>query len=82
MIDLKLFCIIRARVWSHLLSLAVSGVTILITTHYVEEARGADTVGFMREGKLIAEGSPDNLMEMFNATSLEQVFLCLCQEQE
>ena len=72
----------RARVWSHLLSLAVSGVTILITTHYVEEARGADTVGFMREGKLIAEGSPDKLMERFNAPSLEKVFLALCQEQE
>jgi len=74
--------LVRARVWSHLLSLAVSGVTILITTHYVEEARGADTVGFMREGKLIAEGSPDKLMEMFNAPSLEKVFLALCQEQE
>ena len=68
--------------WSHLVSLTESGVTILITTHYVEEARGADTVGFLREGRLIAEGSPDNLMEMFNAPSLEKVFLGLCNAQE
>lgn len=38
----------------------------MITTHYIEEARKADRVGLMRNGKLLAEESPDYLIEQFN----------------
>ena len=80
--DTKTNGFIRARVWSHLLDLAQSGVTIIITTHYVEEARDADTIGFMREGRHIAQDSPNILMEMFKVPTLEKVFLSLFQQQE
>lgn len=56
----------------------MSGTTIIITTHYIEEARKADRVGLMRDGKLLAEQSPDFLLEYFNQPSLEDVFLKLC----
>merc|ERR1719186_33410 len=59
--------LVRARIWNHLLLLSNSGVTIIITTHYVEEARDAHTVGFMREGRLLAQGSPEIVMEMCKA---------------
>merc|ERR1719167_1225323 len=39
--------LVRERIWSHLIHLSQSGVSIIITTHYIEEARGANTVGFM-----------------------------------
>ena len=39
-------------------------VTTIITTHYVDEARGANRVGFMRGGKLLAEDSPQVKMTM------------------
>eukprot|EP00090_Calanus_glacialis_P008173 TRINITY_DN16497_c0_g1_i1.p1 TRINITY_DN16497_c0_g1~~TRINITY_DN16497_c0_g1_i1.p1 ORF type:complete len:734 (+),score=117.42 TRINITY_DN16497_c0_g1_i1:53-2254(+) len=74
--------LVRARIWSHLKSLSQSGVTIIITTHYVEEARDANTVGIMRNGRLLAQESPRTLMEKHQAQTLEKVFLCLCQDLE
>eukprot|EP00092_Neocalanus_flemingeri_P036672 GFUD01039927.1.p1 GENE.GFUD01039927.1~~GFUD01039927.1.p1 ORF type:complete len:741 (+),score=162.42 GFUD01039927.1:103-2325(+) len=74
--------LVRARIWSHLQSLSLSGVTIIITTHYVEEARDATTVGIMREGRLLAQEPPGILMQRHQAQTLEKVFLNLCQEIE
>ena len=42
--------------------------TIIITTHYIEEARKADRVGLMRNGRILAEDSPDNLLRTYNQT--------------
>ena len=55
--------------------------TILITTHYIEEARQASVVGLMRNGALLAEENPSKLMEAYNLTSLEDVFLKLCMRK-
>ena len=41
---------------------AARGTTIVITTHYIEEARQANRVGMMRFGKLLAQGSPEELL--------------------
>jgi ABC-type multidrug transport system ATPase subunit len=55
-----------------------SKTTVVITTHYIEEARRAHRVGMMRFGKLLAEDSPAALMATFSKNSLEDVFLELC----
>ena len=48
--------LLRHKIWQHLLQLAkISSKTIIITTHYIEEARHASRVGLMRSGKLLAE---------------------------
>ena len=52
--------------------------TIVITTHYIEEARQANVVGMMRFGRLLAEGSPADLLDRYNLPNLEDVFLNLC----
>ena len=71
--------VLRQKVWQHLTTLTKSkGKTVIITTHYIEEARGADRVGFMRGGRLLAEGSPSSLMIQHSLSSLESVFLTLC----
>lgn len=75
--------LLRTSIWSHLIDLASASstgkaTTIVITTHYIEEARQADRVGMMRFGKLLAEGSPDRLLETYNKPNLEDVFLELC----
>ena len=57
-------------------------MTTVITTHYVEEARQADTVGIMREGKIMVEEEPDGLMIKFGVETLEKAFLKLCTEGE
>ena len=74
--------VVRARIWSHLQSLTDSGVTVIITTHYIEEARDAHMVGIMRDGRLLAQDQPAVLMERHQALTLEKVFLQLCIETE
>lgn len=77
-------------------------MAVIITTHYIEEARQANRVrisyhniitcrfsirilyvqvGLMRNGILLGEDSPENIMEMFNCTTLEDAFLQLCTKQ-
>lgn len=57
------------------------GTTIILTTHYVDEAKRSNIVGFMRNGQLIAEDTPSNLLETFKVNSMETVFLALCQQE-
>lgn len=54
-------------------------LTIIITTQYIEEARSADLVSFMREGKLLMERNPNELLQSMALPTLEAVFLSLCQ---
>ncbi|XP_063608596.1 ABC transporter G family member 20-like [Penaeus indicus] len=71
--------LLRSSIWQHLLEVCKSGhTTIIITTHYIEEARQADKVGLMRGGRLLAETSPSSLITHFAIPSLEDIFLKLC----
>ena len=54
-----------------------SGNTVLITTHYIEEAKKASTVGFMKSGAILREENPQKLMDEYQCQSLETVFLKL-----
>jgi ABC-2 type transport system ATP-binding protein len=47
--------------WGYFRDLAREGKTVLITTHIMEEAERCDLVGFMRNGRMLAESSPDDL---------------------
>ena len=70
--------LLRERIWNHLNSLSKNeGKTVIITTHYIEESRQADFIGFMRSGKLLAEGPPDELMQNHGQISLEKIFIDL-----
>jgi len=71
--------LLRTRIWGHLKEISKSGVTVIITTHYIEEARQADCVGLMRKGRILAEGEPEELMLRYNQETLEDVFLELCR---
>jgi ABC-2 type transport system ATP-binding protein len=54
---------------------------VILTTHYIDEAAQADTVGLMRNGRLLAEDAPQALMELHGHVSLEQTFLLLCRRE-
>ena len=74
---------LRQKIWNHLMELATEqNRTILITTHYIEEARQAHYVGLMRHGKLLAEDSPMQLLNIYSLNTLEEVFLKLCVKEE
>lgn len=71
--------LLRQSIWQHLVTLTQSEkITVIVTTHYIEEARRANIVGLMRRGKLLAENAPDDLMSKHDSSSLEDVFLKLC----
>jgi ABC-type multidrug transport system ATPase subunit len=74
--------ILRQRIWSHLIELTnVYNVTVLMTTHYIEEARQSDRIGLMRNGVLITEESPQNVMQACGSKDLEKAFLRLSRKQ-
>ena len=66
---------LRATFWRYFEGLRDAGITMLITTHYMDEARHCDRIGFMRDGRIIAEGSPQELLELTHTDSLEDAFL-------
>ncbi|MGZ4944474.1 MAG: ABC transporter ATP-binding protein [Halobacteriota archaeon] len=68
---------LRESFWDYFEGLRNSGTTILITTHYMDEARRCSRVGFMDGGQLIAEGSPHELLKQAGTDSLEDAFLIL-----
>ena len=75
--------LLRQRIWMHLVQMSMEqDKTILITTHYIEEARQANTVGMMRTGRLLAEDSPVKLLAKYEKDTLEEVFMKLCMREE
>ncbi|KAG5345492.1 ABCGN protein, partial [Acromyrmex charruanus] len=74
--------LLRQSIWNHLVQITKDGnKTVIITTHYIEEARQAHTIGLMRSGRLLAEEAPRTLLQMYNCASLEEVFLKLSRKQ-
>lgn len=75
--------ILRENIWNHMIKITQEeGTTILITTHYIEEAKDANKIGLIRGGRLLSESSPEQLLNRFQCSSLEEAFLTLSQAQE
>lgn len=66
---------LRVSFWDYFNSLKEHGTTLLITTHYMDEARHCDRIGFMKLGQLIAEGEPLEILKISGTDSLEDAFL-------
>lgn len=72
--------VLRQNIWDYMRLLTEqNNLTIIITTQYIEEARSADIVSFMRNGKLLMERNPNELMQTMKLDTLEAVFLKLCK---
>lgn len=75
--------ILRKKIWDYFTQITeTKNVTILLSTHYIEEARFSSCVGLMRKGVQIAEDSPENILLMMETTQLEDAFLKLSEKQE
>jgi len=53
----------RREFWTHINGLVERGVTVMVTTHFMDEAEYCDRIGLVFRGKLIANGTPDQLKE-------------------
>lgn len=65
----------RRAFWDLIYELAESGVTILVTTHYMDEAEYCERVGIMRDGKLLAMDTPSNLKRDIVPGDVWEVFV-------
>ncbi|KAL0122972.1 hypothetical protein PUN28_007554 [Cardiocondyla obscurior] len=75
--------ILRENIWNYLIKITKEdNITVLITTHYIEETKDANKIGLMRCGKLLAESSPELLLQRFQCSFLEEAFLKLCEAQD
>jgi ABC-2 type transport system ATP-binding protein len=63
----------RRRFWRLIDELAGEGVTVLVTTHYMDEAEHCDRIAFMHAGRLVALGSVSELKEVFSGQILLEV---------
>jgi ABC-2 type transport system ATP-binding protein len=54
----------RREFWTHINSVVERGVTVMVTTHFMDEAEYCDRIGLVFRGKLIAIGTPDELKKM------------------
>jgi ABC-2 type transport system ATP-binding protein len=70
---------LRFSFWEFFYDLRKKGVTTIITTHYMDEARKCTRVGLLRHGRMVAEDHPETLMKGTGTDSLEDAFLAFCR---
>lgn len=70
----------RREFWNHITSLAKKGVTILVTTHFMDEAELCDRISLFYQGEAIAVGTPNELKEKAGAKTMEETFIKLIKE--
>ena len=69
--------LLRKQIWQELYRLKENGVTIIITTHVMDEAAYCDKLALIRNGRCISVGEPDKIIEENQCNTLEEVFLKL-----
>jgi ABC-2 type transport system ATP-binding protein len=72
----------RRLFWELIYQLAQSGTTIVVTTHYMDEAARCRRLGFMSKGRLIANGTQEEILRQFGQPSVEDVFVELQRRDE
>lgn len=68
---------LRAAFWTYFRRLAHDGTTLIVSSHVMDEAERCDRLGFMRQGRLLAEGSAAELRARTGGGTLEEAFLQL-----
>ena len=74
--------ITRRQFWEMIYETASSGITVFVTTHYMDEAEYCDRVTIMNEGKIIALDTPTALREKYGTSSVEELFVKITRPKE
>ena len=67
--------VLRQSIWEAFEKLKQNGITIIVTTHVMDEAEKCDRLGMIRDGRLIAVGTTRELKEQTNSKTIEEAFL-------
>ncbi|MDD4904250.1 MAG: ABC transporter ATP-binding protein [Candidatus Bipolaricaulis sp.] len=73
---------LRRSFWDYFSALAEQDVTLVVTTHLVEEAQRCHRVGFLMAGRLLTEGTPDEILAQTGKTNLDDAFIELQERRE
>jgi ABC-2 type transport system ATP-binding protein len=68
---------LRVQFWDHFRDMAAAGTTIVVSSHVMDEAERCQRLGLIRFGKLLGEGSPNELRSAAGTNNLEEAFLKL-----
>jgi ABC-2 type transport system ATP-binding protein len=71
--------ITRRQFWNLIYEAAADGITVFVTTHYMDEAEYCDRITMMVEGKIKAIGSLNELLTTYNAKNMDEVFIKLAR---
>jgi ABC-2 type transport system ATP-binding protein len=74
--------ITRRQFWEMIYEAAAGGVTVFVTTHYMDEAEYCDRVSIMVDGRIAALGTPEELKRQFSADSVEDLFVRLARPED
>jgi ABC-2 type transport system ATP-binding protein len=66
---------LRVQFWDYFAQLNARGITIVVSSHVMDEAERCHRLGFMRAGQLLAEGSPAELRDSVGGRTLEEAFI-------
>ena len=72
--------LLRGDLWRTFHSLAGGGQTLIVSSHVMDEAAHCDNLLLMREGRLLADGTPDDLLKRTRTGNLEAAFVSLIQQ--
>lgn len=72
--------ITRRQFWTLIYEAASRGITVFVTTHYMDEAEYCDRVSIMVDGRIDALDTPDQLMKTYRASDMNEVFLQLARK--
>ena len=70
----------RRQFWQLIYDAAQRGITVFVTTHYMDEAEYCDRISIMVDGKISAMGTPEELKQRFNQPDMNHVFTYLARE--
>lgn len=71
----------RRQFWELINQAADSGITVFVTTHYMDEAEYCDRISIMVDGKIAALDTPKNLKDQYNSKDMNGVFLTLARNK-
>lgn len=72
----------RRQFWEKIYEVSDQGITVFVTTHYMDEAEYCDRISIMVDGRIDALGSPSSLKQDFDADTIEDVFIQLARSAE
>ncbi len=74
--------ITRRQFWEMIYEASSRGITVFVTTHYMDEAEYCDRISIMNEGRIVALDTPANLKKQYKASTVEEVFIKIARPEK